>query len=55
MQAITMEVLFDRWIEHEKIIKRVTENWIKHHEDRWRLHLQKPLCNQVMMFDPYAV
>lgn len=45
MQAITMQVLFDRWIEHEKITKRVTPNWIKHHEDRWRLHLQKPLGN----------
>ena len=45
MQAITMQVLFDRWIEHEKITKRVTPNWIKHHEDRWRLHLQKSLGN----------
>lgn len=45
LQAITMQVLFDRWIEHEKITKRVTPNWIKHHEDRWRLHLQKPLGN----------
>lgn len=45
MQAITMQVLFDRWIEHEKITKRVTENWIKHHEDRWRLHLKNLLGN----------
>ncbi|MDP3268734.1 MAG: tyrosine-type recombinase/integrase, partial [Legionella sp.] len=43
MQAITMQVLFDRWIEQEKITKRVTQGWIKHHEDRWRLHLKKPL------------
>lgn len=45
MQAVTMQVLFDRWIEHERITERVTSNWIKHHEDRWRLHLQKPLGN----------
>ena len=43
MQAITMQVLFDRWIQHEKITERVTQGWIKHHEDRWRLHLKKPL------------
>lgn len=43
MQAVTMQVLFDRWIEQEKITKRVTQGWIKHHEDRWRLHLKKPL------------
>ena len=45
MQAITMQVLFNRWIEHEKVTQRVTQNWIKHHEDRWRLHLQKSLGN----------
>jgi integrase len=45
MQAVTMQVLFDRWIEQEKITKRVTQGWIKHHEDRWRLHLKKPLGN----------
>lgn len=38
-----MQVLFDRWIQHEKITERVTQGWIKHHEDRWRLHLKKPL------------
>ncbi len=43
MQAITMQTLFERWIEQEKITKRVTEGWIKHHEDRWRLHLKQPL------------
>ena len=31
MQAITMQVLFDRWIQHEKITERVTQGWIKHH------------------------
>ncbi|MCE0723994.1 tyrosine-type recombinase/integrase [Legionella resiliens] len=43
MQAITMQVLFERWIEFEKLTQRVTDLWIKRHEDRWRLHLQKPL------------
>lgn len=42
-QAITMQVLFDAWIAFEKVTKRVTPLWIKHHEDRWRLHLQKTL------------
>ena len=42
-QAITMQVLFDTWIEFEKITSRVTSTWIKRHEDRWRLHLKKPL------------
>lgn len=45
IQAITMQSLFNQWVEHEKITKRVTETWIKRHEDRWRLHLQKPLGN----------
>lgn len=44
-QAITMQVLFDTWIEFEKVTQRVTETWIKRHEDRWRLHLKKPLGN----------
>ena len=39
-QAITMQVLFDTWIEFEKITCRVTPTWIKRHEDRWRLHLK---------------
>lgn len=43
MRAVTMQVLFDRWIEFEKVTQRVTDTWIKRHEDRWRLHLQKPL------------
>lgn len=43
MQAITMQVLFERWIEFEKSTQRVTNTWMKRHEDRWRLHLQKPL------------
>lgn len=44
-QAITMQVLFDTWIEFEKITRRVTTTWIKRHEDRWRLHLKTTLGN----------
>ena len=44
-QAITMQVLFDTWIEFEKITCRVTPTWIKRHEDRWRLHLKAILGN----------
>ena len=44
-QAITMQVLFDAWIEFEKITCRVTPTWIKRHEDRWRLHLKTTLGN----------
>ncbi len=42
-QAITMQELFDRWIEHVKVAGEVTTKWMKRHEDRWRLHLKKPL------------
>jgi integrase len=44
-QAITMQALFDTWIEFEKVTKRVTATWIKRHEDRWRLHLKATLGN----------
>lgn len=44
-QAITMQALFDTWIEFEKITSRVTLTWIKRHEDRWRLHLKTILGN----------
>lgn len=42
-QAISMQVLFDSWIEYIKIANEVSSTWIKRHEDRWRLHLKKPL------------
>jgi integrase len=42
-QAITMQMLFNAWIEFHKATKKVTSEWIKRHEDRWRLHLKKPL------------
>ncbi len=44
-QALTMQVLFDTWIEFEKITCKVTPTWIKRHEDRWRLHLKTTLGN----------
>lgn len=44
-QAITMQKLFDIWIEFEKLAGKVTAKWIKRHEDRWRLHLKKNLEN----------
>lgn len=43
-QAATMQELFDSWIEHVKAAGEVTVKWMKRHEDRWRLHLKKPLC-----------
>lgn len=44
-QAISMQVLFESWIEYIKIANEVSVTWIKRHEDRWRLHLKKPLGN----------
>ncbi|MBS0289807.1 MAG: tyrosine-type recombinase/integrase [Proteobacteria bacterium] len=44
-QAITMQELFDSWIEQVKIAGEITPQWIKRHEDRWRLHLKKPLSS----------
>jgi len=38
-------VLFESWIECIKIANEVSPTWIKRHEDRWRLHLKKPLGN----------
>ncbi len=43
--AITMQKLFQDWIEFIKITGEVTLIWIKRHEDRWRLHLKKNLEN----------
>jgi integrase len=42
-QAITMQALFDNWIEFLKLTNKVAENWIKKHEGRWHLHLKKLL------------
>jgi hypothetical protein len=39
-QAVTMQSLFDTWIEFVKLTGAITPAWIKRHEDRWRLHLK---------------
>jgi integrase len=44
-QAITMQNLFDTWIEFVKLTDTITPAWTKRHEDRWRLHLKKNLGN----------
>ena len=44
-QAITMQKLFDDWCDFLKTTKQVSPDWIKRHEDRWRLHLKKHLGN----------
>lgn len=44
-QAVTMQKLFDDWIDFLKTTKQVSQDWIKRHEDRWRLHLKKHLSN----------
>lgn len=43
--AITMQKLFNDWIEFIKLAGVITPKWIKRHEDRWRLHLRKKLGN----------
>ena len=43
--AITMQSLFNSWIEFLKIASEVTPRWIKRHEDRWRIHLKASLGN----------
>lgn len=45
IQAVSMQVLFDSWIEYIKIAKEVSPTWIKRHEDRWKLHLKNSLGN----------
>lgn len=45
IQAISMQMLFDSWIEYLKVANEVSETWIKRHQDRWRLHLKKALGN----------
>jgi integrase len=43
--AITMQKLFNDWIEFLKLAGKITPASIKRHEDRWRLHLRKKLGN----------
>jgi len=44
-QAVTMQNLFNTWIEFVKLTGTITPAWIKRHEDRWHLHLKKTLGN----------
>jgi len=44
-RAVTMQNLFEAWIEFLKLTSNITPLWIKRHEDRWRLHLKKTLGN----------
>lgn len=39
-QAITMQKLFEAWIDFLKARNKVTLSWIKAHEGRWNLHLK---------------
>jgi integrase len=45
VEAVTMQDLFDAWIEFTKLTQQTTSTWIKRHQDRWRLHLKKNLSN----------
>ena len=42
-QAMTMQALFDAWIDFTKQASDITPIWIKKHENRWRLHLKSHL------------
>jgi len=42
-QAITMQSLFESWIEFVKIAKEITPKWMKQHEARWNRHLKNSL------------
>ncbi len=45
LRAITMQMLFDDWVKFLVVAKKATPDWIKRQENRWRLHLKKPLGN----------
>lgn len=42
-QALTMQALFESWIEFVKIAKEITPKWMKQHETRWNRHLKSTL------------
>lgn len=44
-QAITMQKLFEAWIDFLKISNTVGPKWIKGHEGRWNIHLKNCLGN----------
>lgn len=43
MQAITMQTLFETWIESVKLANKASLIWAKRHEERWRIHLKSAL------------
>ena len=43
-QAITMQALFESWIEFVKIAKEITPKWMRQHETRWNRHLKNTLA-----------
>lgn len=45
INAMSMQGLFDVWIDFTKMAKEVSPTWIKRHEDRWRIHLKSVLGN----------
>jgi integrase len=42
-QAITMQALFESWIEFVIVAKEITPKWMKQHETRWNRHLKSSL------------
>lgn len=42
-QAMTMGRLFEAWVSNLQVGGSVSDNWVKRHKDRWRLHLQAKL------------
>jgi integrase len=44
-QAITMQQLFNDWIKLARLTEKFSPAWAARHEDRWRIHLKKPLAN----------
>lgn len=42
-QAITMQSLFESWIEFIQVAKEITPKWMKQHETRWNRHLKNTL------------
>ena len=42
-EAITMQKLFDNWINFAKLNNNVSQAWGKRHENRWNLHLKDAL------------
>lgn len=42
-QAISMQSLFENWIEFVKVAKEITPKWMKQHETRWNRHLKNSL------------